>query len=168
MRSQQALFHRILCAVLLLSVLEVAWADDNQPVADEDKPGMFARIRERRLSWIGGTDAWAYAGVSGAFVNMQDTRMAPLIYDGFGAGASLAHIVDRQRWTWPTTIYAHFALPEGPQELPGTYQNIGADVDTVFLWRLGRRGGGSDGGFAVGGGLPGGTNLRVYDKLQIS
>ena len=146
---------------LLLAPALAAAGGGTQPAGDE-APGVVARIRARRLEWVAETDAWFQAGPVGAYVNLQDTRMTPLVYSGFGAGFSFSDEVVRERWLWPTAVTGRYAMPTGSPALAGTYQSISADVETAILYRI------PETRLSAGGGVRGGAHARVYDKLSNS
>jgi hypothetical protein len=52
--------------------------------------------------------------------------------------------------------------------LAGTYVAAAADLESLLLRRLGQSAATNDGGVWLGGGIRGGTSLRLYDKLQNS
>lgn len=171
----------ILFAVLISVAAACAWSDSDQEEAtvQERWDAFMDSARESWEAWATGTDAWIIIGPASAFVNLQDTRMAPLIYSGFGAGLVACDTVIRENWAMPTTLTFHFALPAAGTDPPGLYRDIAADLDSAFLWRIAERA--PDGaeqppatdlgvasGFAIGGGIRAGTNVRIYDKLSNS
>jgi hypothetical protein len=125
-----------------------------------EDPGFVARLRAWRLARIAVTDAYFIAGPTSTYVNLQDTRMAPMIYSGFGAGLVFQDLVVRPRWIRATTLAAQYAAPSGQEVLPGLYQNVAAEINRAYLYRVR--------GAAVGGGFSAGSNIRLYDKLQNS
>jgi hypothetical protein len=139
-----------------------AGATEDAPPAEEDERGVIEILRDRRLAWVAATDAWFFAGPSAAFVNIQDTRMSPLRYPGAGAGFAFTDEIVREKWLWPTGVAARYAVPQGPDVLPGLYQSISWDAWTALLYRF------ADTGLATGGGVRGGMHFRVYDKLSNS
>ncbi len=146
----------LVAAVLLIGVCTSAFAEEEQA------PGFFARLRARRLQWIAGTDAWFFAGPVASWVSIQDTRMTPLIYGGPGTGFRFSDEVVRERWLWPTSVTGRFAVPQGPETLSGSYQNISGDLDLALFYRI------PGTGLASGGAVHGSANLRLYDKLSNS
>ncbi|MEE8440253.1 MAG: hypothetical protein V3S41_00915 [Spirochaetia bacterium] len=163
----------ILAIALTVPTLVTAAAGDSPATAEPEPtedPGFIARLRAWRLAGIAVTDAYLVAGPTGTYVNLQDTRMAPLIYSGFGAGLVLQNLVVRPRWVSVATLAAQYASPTGTDVLPGFYQNVTGQLDVAYLYRIGEAGGStaSRSELMAGGSLSAGGNLRLYDKLQNS
>lgn len=154
--------RRLSAATALVAVVLFFCLSTAAVAEEEEDPGFFARLKAWRLAWIAGTDAWFFAGPSGTWVDLQDTRMTPLAYGGAGAGFRFSDELVRKRWLWPTSITGRYALPQGPDTLRSTYQNISGDLDLALLYRIPAT------GLATGGALHGSTNLRIYDKLSNS
>jgi len=161
--------HLALILTFALFAPTLVLAADDGPSHDSatEDPGFIARLRTWRLARIAVTDAYLIAGPTSTYVNLQDTRMAPLVYSGFGAGFVLQDYIVRPRWVSATTIAAGFAAPTGGSVLPGLYQNTTGELDLAFLYRVPTA---APAGSALmaGGGLSAGGNLRFYDKLQNS
>lgn len=125
---------------------------------DQEQSGFVDRVRAWQESWIESTDAWWIAEPVATFVSIQDTRMSPLVYSGLGAGLRFSDVVVRPAWSWSTDLLATYTYPRVPEELPGDYHAIGITGQTLFLRHL-------PAGFSVGGGIRGGTMVRLYSKL---
>lgn len=153
----------LIIAILVLAPVSLVPADAPES-ADGFLTEFFAGLRARRAAWVAGTDAWLSFGPAGTYVNLQDTRMSPLVYSGFGPGAVISDRVVRSDWIWPTTVTFLYAFPQGPRELQGFYSDIAGSLSSLFL----RRVEGIRAEYAVGGGISGSTNVRLYTKLQNS
>ena len=154
--------------LLLLVLIAVSAAGETIDSEDDAHANLWARFRAWRLERIAETDAYLLVAPTAVYVNLQDTRMSPLVYSGFGAGVVMQDAIERPRWLNTTTFSAHVAVPEVPAVLPGTYQAIGLAADAAFLYRLPGVGKKAEGELAAGGSLSATGNIRVYDKLQNS
>jgi hypothetical protein len=161
----------LLVALFLVACLlppATATADETRENQETEKPGLFQRFRAWRLDKIAETDAYLLLAPTTTYVNLQDTRMTPLIYGGFGFGFVLQDLVIWPNLISDTTFTGHFSAPSVPDVLPGIYQNINGTMDMAYLYRVPGVGSAIGGQLAAGGSLSAGTSFRLYDKLQNS
>jgi hypothetical protein len=145
-------------AVLLVFMLVIPAPVRAAEPTEEDSPGFLDRVRSYRAGWLESTDAWLFTEPHTSYVNIQDTRMSPLLYPGYGFGLSLNDQVVRPDWLLSTAISGRYNIVSVPRELPGFYQNSFVELESVAHRNL-------PGRLSVGAGFRAGANSRVYDKL---
>ena len=156
----------VICG-LLLAAAPAPLVAETGPLTETGTPehagseaGFLQRINRWRLDWIADTDAWIHAGPAGGYVNLQDTRMSPVVYSGIGPGFHFAADLVRDRFLWPHTVTGRYVRPSASDVLAGDYESISGEANVALLYRF------AGTGLSAGGSVAGAAHLRSYPKLQ--